>query len=446
MKFSKLSCNLSCIALLGALIQAPLTISDAYAKEVKLDSTACIVNSGIILESELNAEEKRIKEIAQKRGFKMDDVAARTQALEGLITRSIILQQASQQGFDLNDMQVDQALEQTAMRNNASVKDILNSFGPNLSEAQQRDIFKNEFIINELRNSRVRSRIHISDAEIDNLAKNLKERGNAEPQYHLAQIIVPLSTTPTESEYRKAQSDARSIIANLKAGMSIAEAQAKFPSGGEGDLGYVPESQVPLPFVPALIKAHKGDVVGPFRSPSGLHILKVYDINHNAVAPIRTYNASHILLKTSIIFSDEAAKNELNKIRQDILSGKISFANAAKKYSEDPGTAIDGGALGYSVPERYDPNFAKAMIRLKKGQISEPIKSSFGWHLIYLKDVKIDNNSDEAFRDRARNLIFEREFEQAAKVWENKIRAGAYIHVLDPMLLEHNVNIEQGRK
>ena len=445
MRFSKLSCKLSGLALLGMIIQAPLTLSEAYAAEVKLDSTAAIVNSGIILESELNAEESRIVKIASQKGVKLDDISARTQAMENLITRTILLQMAEQQGFDLNDMQIDQALAQTAERNNTSVKEILKQFGPNASEAQQRANFKNEFIINELRNSRVRSRIHVSQSEIDNLAQNIKNQGSVEPQYHIAQIIVPLSLNPSESEYRKSQSEARNLIAKLRSGMSFNEALAKYPADGNGDLGYMPESQIPLPFVPALIKAKKGDVIGPFRSPSGLHILKIFDINHNAIMPIRTYDAAHILLKTSIIFSDEAAKAQLSQLRQDIISGKISFSEAAKRYSQDPGSAIEGGNLGYSVPDRYDPAFARGMVTLKPGQISEPVKSSFGWHLIYLKDIKVDNNSDEAYRDRARAIIYEREFAQAARSWERELRASAYIHVLDPELLSRGINLQQDK-
>ncbi len=446
MRFSNLTCKLSCLALLGLMLHDPLIITEVNAAEVKLDSTAAVVNSGIILESELNAEQRRVEQISKARNINLDKVAARSQALENLITKAILLQMAEQQGYDLNDMQVDQALAQTAERNNASVAEILKSFGPSASEAQQRENFKNEFIINELRSSRVRSRIHVSQAEVDNLAKNLKDRGSVEPQYHIAQIIIPLSLNPSESEYRGSQNEARSLITKLRKGMSFNEALAKYPAEGNGDMGYLAESQIPLPFVPALVKSKPGDVIGPFRSPSGLHIFKVYDINHNAIAPIRTYDAAHILLKTSIIFSDEAAQAQLKQIRDDILNNKLSFAQAAKQYSQDPGSAIDGGNLGYSVPERYDPNFARGMVSLKKGQISEPIKSSFGWHLIYLKDIKIDNNSDEAFRDRARSIIYEREFAQAARSWERELRASAYIHVLDPELLNHGVNLNQEQR
>ncbi len=446
MRFSNLTCKLSCLALLSFMLHDPLIIKDVNAAEVKLDSTAAVVNNGIILESELNAEQKRIEQISKARKINLDKIAARSQALENLITKNILLQMAEQQGYDLNDMQVDQALAQTAERNNTSVAELLKSFGPADSEAQQRENFKNEFIINELRNSRVRSRIHVSQAEINNLAKNLKEHGSVEPQYHIAQIIVPLSLNPTEREYRNSQNEARSLIAKLRNGLSFNEALAKYPADGNGDLGYLPESQIPLPFVPALVKSKPGDIIGPFRSPSGLHIFKVYDISHTAVAPIRTYDAAHILLKTSIIFSDEAAQAQLKQIRDDILNNKISFAQAAKKYSQDPASAVTGGDLGYSVPERYDPDFARAMVSLKEGQISEPIKSSFGWHLIYLKDIKIDNNSDEAYRDRARSIIYEREFAQAARSWERELRASAYIHVLDPELLSHGVNLEQEQK
>lgn len=436
MKFSSKALKLSKLAILGLT----LTLSTSFVNEVsaaitKIDGTAAIVNGSIILESELNSEQNRIEQIAKENRIQMDEIASRRAAMENLITRTLLLEMAQNSGYDLNDMQLDQALAQTAANNNTTPEKLLASMGKGLSEAQAREKFKNEFLISEIRNSRVRSRINISEDEINNLAQNLQKKGNVEPSYNLGQVIIPLSLNPTEKEYMSTQNAAKNLVRSLRKGADFKEAQANYPSDQSIDLGYVPESQVPLPFVPALIKAKPGDIIGPFRSPSGLHILKVYDITKDAIVPIRTYDASHILLKTSIIFSDEAARSQLKQLRDDIVSGKITFANAAKQFSQDPGSAIDGGNLGYAVPDRYDPDFARALVKLKPGEISEPIKSSFGWHLIYLKDIKVDNNSTEAYKDRARSIIYKREFDQAARVWEKELRSNAYIQIKDPQLL-----------
>ncbi|MGN0903443.1 MAG: peptidylprolyl isomerase, partial [Succinivibrio sp.] len=276
------------------------------------------------------------------------------------------------------------------------------------------------------------------------MAKAIRDRGGHEPQYHLYQIVIPLSSSPTEQEYQRVQYESKKALAAARNGENMEEIAAAYSNGSmESDLGYIPESAVPLPFLPAIVAAKPGDVIGPFRSSIGMHILKVADVSDNAVTPIKTYNSAHILLKTSIIFSDEKAVAKLKSLKEDILNGRISFDEAAKAYSEDPGSAVNGGDLGYSTPDSYDPGFARGLVSLKPGQISDPVKSNFGWHLIFLKDVKVDRDSINAYKEKAHNIIFEREYSEAVASWERSLRETAYIHILDKKLLDAHVMLDQ---
>lgn len=415
--------------------------------ETVLDATAAVVNNGIVLESELNDETNKLLAQYKARGANVDPITARKQALQTLITNSIILQIARNNGAEVTDMQLDSTLENAAMRNNTSVDNILRSMGPNLTKAQAREKFKEQYLINEVRRSSVRQRINISDTEVTTLAKALQHRGNVEPMYHIAQILIPLSSTPTEAEYRRVEQESKNALYALRNGANVQEVAAKFATSEQNaDLGYVPETAVPLPFLPGILNAKPGDVIGPFRSSVGMHIIKLFDVSHSAISPIKTYNASHILVKTSIIYSDEAAVAKLNDIAQQIKSGAITFEQAAKKYSEDPGSAIRGGNLGYAAAETYDPGFAQGLQSLRVGQLSQPIKSSYGWHLILLNDIKVDRDSLDAYKEKANSILFEREFSEAVVNWERSMREMAYIRVIDPALVNAGVKLDSDNK
>lgn len=427
---------------LGVLTAPALAASETSSAEITLDSTAAIVNSDIVLQSELNQMQAEVERNFKERGAQIDAITARRAALEQLITRSIILQQGKQFGLSLTDTQINQALAQTALSSNASVEQILASYkAPNEAVARQR--FADDLIINEVRNNQVRRRVHISDAEVNLLAKSLREIGSVEPSYHLAQIILPLDPRASYARVEAVTALANRVKREAQQGTDFMALSAQYAQGSTaaqgGDLGYVTESQVPVPFLPALLKAQVGDIIGPFRSPMGMHLIKLFDVTHQAVEPITTYKASHILLKTSIIFSDEAAQSELITLRTSILNGELSFADAAKKYSEDTGSASLGGELGYAPANTYVPGFARALVNLQEGEISLPVKSNYGWHLIYLEDKKIDKDSDEAYQQRARELIYNRIFAQEGAAWEREIRAAAYVRVTDPQLLDAGV-------
>ncbi len=428
---------------LAVLLSFVLCTGYASAEEQTLDSAAAIVNNDIILVSELNDAQSEMARSFASRGMPVDSISTRKAALEGLITRSLVLQLAERQGYVLTDMQLDNAIAQTAAQQGISEQELLAQSAPGMSSAQAREVFRNDLLLSEVRRARVRSRINISDTEVDLLASNLRHAGSVEPQYHLAQIIVPLQGRNPA----RANQDMQEIRAQLREGADFNTLAARYSVGSvaaqAGDLGYLPETQVPPPFLPAILKAKPGDVLGPFRSPFGIHLLKLYDVSHDAVRPISLYDASHILLQTSIIFSDDAAREELLGMKRQIENGSLSFAEAARRFSEDPGSAINGGDLGYATPDRYDPLFARAMVSLKPGQISDPIKSSFGWHLIYLKDIKIDRDSDEAYRQKARDLIYRRMYREESAAWERELRDSAYIHVLDQQLLQANIDMDQ---
>lgn len=422
-------------------LAAPQSVDDSVGA-VTLDATAAVVNNDIILESELDQAQAAVERSFKQRGADIDPISARRAALEQLVTRSIALQQGKQYGLNLTDTQIDQALAQAASSSNTTVEGVLRNYG-NVSVAEARRQFADDLIINEVRNNQVRRRVRISDAEVSLLAKSLREIGNIEPSYHLAQIILPLDARASYGEVNRVSALANTIKREARNGADFNMLAAQYAQGSTaaqgGDLGYVPESQVPVPFLPALLKASPGDVVGPFRSPFGLHLIKLFDVVNQAVEPITTYKASHILLTTSVIFSDQAAVSQLQALRSRILNGDISFAQAAKEFSEDTVSAAVGGELGYAPASRYDPAFARAMVALTPGTISEPIKSSYGWHLIYLEDRKIDKDSQEAYEQRARELIYRRLFQEESLAWERELRETAYVHVTDPTLVSAGV-------
>lgn len=424
---------------------AALVFSAQLHAEV-LDSTAAVVNNDIILESELDDATAQITANAAAKNVRLDPISARRSAMEHLITSSLVSQIAKQRGIEMTDMQLDQTLAEMAAKNHVPADKILSSFAPGQSVAKQREAFRREFLIDELRRQTIRSKINISDSEARSLAKQLKNQGSIEPRYHIGQIIIPMSPTPTEDEYNRAEAAAKAVKAELTRGEPFEAVFARYSTGsrqsGAGDLGYVPETQVPLPFVPGLVKAKPGDVIGPIRSPVGLHFIKLFDVSHESVQPVRTYDAAHILLKTSVILSDDAAKAELTRIKQDIQNGTTTFDKAARQYSEDTGSAAKGGDLGYQTPGMFDPAFAQAMVALKPGQISDPVRSSYGWHIILLKDVKTDQNSEDAYISRAKEILYERAFQEQSALWESQLRDMSYVHITDPALLDAGVKLD----
>jgi len=164
----------------------------------------------------------------------------------------------------------------------------------------------------------------------------------------------------------------------------------------------------------------------------GFHILKVNDMRgDNQSISVTEVHARHILLKPSPIMTDDQARQKLQEVAAEIKSGKLTFADAAKQLSQDPGSANQGGDLGWSSPEVYDPAFRDALLRLQKGQVSGPVHSSFGWHLIQLLDTRKVDKTDAAKKERAYRLLFNRKFSEEAQTWMQEQRAAAYVKILD---------------
>lgn len=197
-------------------------------------------------------------------------------------------------------------------------------------------------------------------------------------------------------------------------------------------MGWAKMQELPSIFASELQSSQKGGIVGPIRSRVGFHILKVNDIRGEQKAiSVMEVHARHILIRSSVVVTDEQAQAKLASIADDIRSGKADFAEMARKYSEDPGSARQGGDMGWSSPEVFDPAFRDALMRLQKNEISAPIRSSFGWHLIQLLDTRQVDKTDVAQKDRAYRMLFNRKFSEEVPSWMQEIRASAYVKIMN---------------
>lgn len=419
------------------LLGIAMIANTSFAAPQVVDKVAAVVNNGVVLESDVDGLMQSVKLNAGQAGQQLpDDATLRHQILERLIMDQIILQMGQKMGVKITDEQLDQAIANIAKQNNMTMDQMRSRLAyDGLNYSTYRNQIRKEMIISEVRNNEVRRRITVLPQEVDALAKQIGTQNDASTELNLSHILIALPENPTSEQVNDAQRQAESIVEEARNGADFGKLAITYSADQQalkgGQMGWGRIQELPGIFAQALSTAKKGDIVGPIRSGVGFHILKVNDLRGQSKSiSVTEVHARHILLKPSPIMNDQQARLKLEEIAADIKSGKTTFAAAAKEYSQDPGSANQGGDLGWATPDIFDPAFRDALTKLHKGQISAPVHSSFGWHLIELLDTRKVDKTDAAQKDRAYRMLMNRKFSEEAATWMQEQRASAYVKIL----------------
>ncbi|EBZ8737996.1 peptidylprolyl isomerase SurA [Salmonella enterica] len=419
------------------LLGIAMIANTSFAAPQVVDKVAAVVNNGVVLESDVDGLMQSVKLNAGQAGQQLpDDATLRHQILERLIMDQIILQMGQKMGVKITDEQLDQAIANIAKQNNMTMDQMRSRLAyDGLNYSTYRNQIRKEMIISEVRNNEVRRRITVLPQEVDALVKQIGTQNDASTELNLSHILIALPENPTSEQVNDAQRQAESIVEEARNGADFGKLAITYSADQQalkgGQMGWGRIQELPGIFAQALSTAKKGDIVGPIRSGVGFHILKVNDLRGQSQSiSVTEVHARHILLKPSPIMNDQQARLKLEEIAADIKSGKTTFAAAAKEYSQDPGSANQGGDLGWATPDIFDPAFRDALTKLHKDQISAPVHSSFGWHLIELLDTRKVDKTDAAQKDRAYRMLMNRKFSEEAATWMQEQRASAYVKIL----------------
>ncbi|MFQ3207123.1 MAG: peptidyl-prolyl cis-trans isomerase SurA [Glaciecola sp.] len=422
----------------ASLLSASMLFSMlANAVEERLDKVSVIVDQGVILETEISELVNGVKQGAVAQGQALpSDRALRTQAIERLILKSLQMQMAERMGIQISDPQLDQTIGNIAKEDNISVEQLRDKVQVDgLSYEVYREKVREELITGEVTRANVRRRVYITPQEISTLVNLINQQGAEQAEYRLGHILIAVPSGATEDQISTSRETADKVLELLNSGSDftkIAIASSSGPKALEGgDLGFMNVNSMPTLFAEAIQSKKKDALIGPLRSGAGFHVLKILELRGVEIVEVEEVNARHILVTPSIILSDQKAEKMLKEFRTKLIEGEEDFAKLAKEYSEDPGSALKGGVLGWNDPSIYVPEFKQSLSTLKKDEYSQPIRTVHGWHLIQLIDRRIDDATEKRKEDRAYQLLFNRKFNEETDTWLREMRDGAYIELLD---------------
>nr|WP_163392154.1 peptidylprolyl isomerase SurA [Enterovibrio norvegicus] len=416
-------------ALLAVAISASsLSVSAAPAE---LDRVITVVNEGVILSSDIDALKKTVSLNAKAENLPPEDVLEQ-QILDQLILEELQLQEAKRLGIRIDDSRLEQAIDGIAKDKKTSVKQLRSELKANgISWAQYRDQIRREMTISEARNAQVRRRISILPQEVESLATQLNAKNLEKVEYRLSHIQLRLDEDADKAERDSVSDNADEIVTELKTGRdfaALALANSKGPKALDGgDWGWMRLEEMPTIFADYIGNNGKGAIIGPFRSGAGYHILKITDVKGLESVAVTEVKARHILIKPSIVLSDEGAQRQLKLLTQQINDGDKTFEELAEQYSADSGSAVKGGDLGWQTTEIYVPEFKDTVDTLSEGFISEPFKTVHGWHIVEVLDRRQADRTDAAMQNRAYRMLLNRKFNEEAQAWLQELRAGAYV-------------------
>ena len=420
-----------------AFILLAMTISSyGYSKTEssiqKLDRIIGVVDQDVITEKEL--QEKINSVISNLKNQKIEipsESVLRKQVIEILIANSLQIQLANQTGLKINDAQVDKTIERISEKNKLNVIDFkktLEKDGTNFYKF--REEIRNEITIAQLKEREVDSKIIITDGEIDNFLN--AQSKEIQDEFEVATILIRVPEDVFPEKLEKLNNKAEEASKQILSGKNFTQVSAAFsetPNALEGgSLGWKKASDLPVLFVDALKKIEVGTVTPILRSPNGFHILKLIN-KKGSSGPlvVEQTHVRHILIKLSEITSENEGRQKLIGLKERLENG-IKFEDMAKQYSEDP-SANNGGDLGWINPGDTFPEFEKTMKQLNINQISDPIKTPFGWHLIQVLEKRSQDMSKESARIQARQQIKIRKSEEAYQDWLQELRDRSFVEL-----------------
>ena len=413
-----------------------LILSSAVMGQQVLDRVAVIVNEGVVLESEVDQLLRQVKANAARSGAELPaDKVLRIQAMDRLILTELQKQMAERMGISISDAQLEQTLIRIANEQNMTVDELrasINASGNNWSS--YRESIRNEIITGEVQRAAVRRRVYIAPQEVTNLVEAMNQATEQEVEYRLGHILMGFRDNATADEVQETRERAEQLLAKLRDGADFEKAAITSSSGSRaldgGDLGWMNINSMPTLFADAVRGKSQGELIGPLRSGVGFHILKVSEIRGIEQVEISEVKARHILMAPSVILSERRAKEKLEEIRARIIAGEIDFADAAREHSADTGSAANGGELGWAEPSIYAPEFRSTIEQAEIGEISQPFKTQFGWHIAQVLDRRVQDATKRSQENRAYQLLFNRKYQEELENWQQEIRDEAYIETI----------------
>ena len=422
----------SLLLILSCLSGAVVAQQQAAREPQQVDRIVAVVNDEVITAHELHSRLDVVVTQLKKKGTQLPPQAElERQMLDRLIMEKVQLQLARENGMRIDDAQLEQTLQRIAANNKMSLaqfRDVLQKDG--VPFAEFREQIRDEMTIARLREREVNDKIVITDGEVDNYLATEKDGKGQSDEYEVAHILfrAPESASPEQIQKLKAKAD--QVYARLTKGEDFAELAAAFsdaPDGlNGGSLGRRTMDRLPAVFAEAVGKLKVGEVAPVLRSSNGFHIVKlVAKSGGAAMAPVEQTHVRHILIKVNEIVSEADAKHKLEGLYDRIKHG-ADFAELAKLYCQD-GSASKGGDLGWIYPGDTVPEFERAMNALKPGELSQPVQSPFGFHLIEVLERRVQDVSDDRQRLMARQVLRERKMDEAYQDWLRQARDRAYV-------------------
>ncbi len=439
---SRLRRHLTAIACVVAIALPAAT--PARADET-LDGIAAVVNEDVVLQSELRAEIDFVRGQMQRNGQRVPpDNVLRERILERLILENIQLQRAERRGISVDDEAVNNALRNMADRNGTNLSGLRERVeADGMDFRRLRNDIRRQLIVSRLRQREVASQVQISEDEVDSALDRMEQANQQEAEYNLRHILIGVSSDATSAEVEEAREEAEALVEQLRDDADFASLATRASDGPEalngGELGWRSATSLPELFVEAVRDLSTGAVSDPLRSPNGFHILKLEDRRGGSEQTVTEIRARHILLQDDTDSDDpdepaaaetegESARERLNALRQRIQAG-ADFGEIARANSEDQGSASRGGDLGWVGPGEMTPAFQQVIEGLEPGTLSEPFRSPYGWHLVEVLDKREREDIEEYQRAQARRALYERELEQEAQRWRQRIRDQAYVEI-----------------
>jgi peptidyl-prolyl cis-trans isomerase SurA len=420
------------IVLLSSMIHA--------APVEHLDKIVAVVNDGVVTESELNQQVGILRAQMSGKDMKMPpEQVLRKQVLQHLINVNLQMQVAKQHDVAVDSVDLNNAVRNIAKRNKMNVTELRHTISQQgMSWQTYRDNLKKEMIIARLQQKAIGPSIQITANQVENYLKSAKNDVTSQQKYHVKNIVIPLSDAPTSEQLQNGEQKALDIVNKIKKGedfsqLAISESSGEFALEG-GDLGLRHLAELPEVFAKQVAKMSVGQVSKPIRTANGFHIIKLVAIDGKKQKHlVNLTKVRHILVKPDASMTEREALKQLSNIHQQLKNGK-PFAEMAKKHSRDPVSAIKGGDLGWIHPGELVPEFEKAMAKLKKNQISKPVKSQFGWHIIQVLDRKKVDDSKNYEKLQVKQALYQRKFTEAVQNWQQQLRGHAFIKIVDKTL------------